>query len=68
MGYLSLIRILGAQFFAEVERRSGFAPHEIYFIDDKIENVAAARRRGWFADVWTGEKTLDELLEKAARS
>jgi len=51
------------EFFAEIERRSGFAPGEIFFIDDKIENVAAARRCGWGAAVWTGQNTLDELLE-----
>ena len=56
------------EFFAEVERRSGFAPDEIFFIDDKIENVEAARSSGWYAAVWTGENTLDELLKNAAQS
>ncbi len=56
------------EFFAEIEQRSGFAPNEIFFIDDKIDNVAAARSRNWHAAVWTGENTLDELLENAIRS
>jgi putative hydrolase of the HAD superfamily len=53
------------EFFAEIERRSGFAPDEIFFIDDKAENVAAARRRRWHAAVWTGEQTVSELLASA---
>ena len=56
------------QFFAEVERRSGFAPSEIFFIDDRIENIEAARNRGWCAAVWTGKNTLDDLLESAGVS
>jgi putative hydrolase of the HAD superfamily len=50
------------EFFAEVEQRSGFAADEIFFIDDRIDNVEAARRRRWRAAVWTGENTLDELI------
>ena len=56
------------QFFAEVERRSGFAPNEIFFIDDKIDNVEAAHNRRWRAALWTGKSTLEELLESAAQS
>lgn len=49
-------------FYAEIERRAGFAPEEIFFIDDKAKNVEAARRRGWGAAVWTGRDRLDALL------
>jgi putative hydrolase of the HAD superfamily len=52
------------EFFAEVEQRSGFGPDEIFFIDDRIDNVEAARRRRWRAAVWTGENTLDELIDR----
>jgi putative hydrolase of the HAD superfamily len=55
------------EFFGGIEQRSGFAPNEISFIDDKIDNVEAARRCGWRAAVWTGASTLDELLENAAQ-
>jgi putative hydrolase of the HAD superfamily len=55
------------EFFAEVEQRSGFAPNEIFFIDDKIDIVEAARTRHWRAEVWTGEETLNKLLENAAQ-
>lgn len=51
------------EFFAEIERRSGFAAKDIFFIDDRMENVEAARSCGWHATVWTGENTLDELLK-----
>ena len=53
------------EFFAEIERRTGLIPNEIFFLDDKIENVEAARTRHWHAAVWTGESTLDELLDSA---
>jgi putative hydrolase of the HAD superfamily len=56
------------QFFAEVERRSGFALHEIFFIDDKIDNVEAALKCRWHAALWTGKSTLEALLESAAQS
>lgn len=55
-------------FYAEIEQRTGFAPEEIFFIDDKIANVDAARRRCWRAAHWTGEERLDSLLEDAARA
>jgi putative hydrolase of the HAD superfamily len=54
------------EFFAQIEQRCGFAPDEIFFIDDKPENVAAAQSRRWHAAVWTGAHTLDELLRSAA--
>lgn len=57
-----------AEFFVEVEKRSGFAPNEIFFLDDMIKNVEAARCRGWRGAVWNGEKTLDELLADDAQS
>jgi putative hydrolase of the HAD superfamily len=53
------------EFYAEVERRSGYAPDEIFFIDDLIKNVDVARSRGWHAALWTGENTLEELLGNA---
>ena len=55
-------------FFAAVEERSGFAPEEIVFIDDKAENVEAARRRHWNAAVWTGKDALDQVLAAVIRS
>ncbi len=35
--------------YAAFEQATGFAPHEILFADDLIENVRAAEARGWTA-------------------
>ena len=48
-------------FYTAVQQRSGVAPHEIFFIDDRVENVAAARVCGWRAAVWTGNDTVDQM-------
>lgn len=52
-------------FYAEIERRTGFAPAELFFIDDKAANVEAARARGWAAAVWTGKDRLADLMAAA---
>ena len=39
-------------------------PHQVLFFDDKIENVAAARRRGWKAEVTSG---LREVRDASIR-
>ena len=51
-------------FYAEIEARTGFAPGDIFFIDDKAENVEAARARGWRAQVWTGRERLADVLAR----
>lgn len=53
------------EFFAAVERRTGFEPEELFFIDDRPENVEAARARGWHAAVWTGERRLADVMGEA---
>jgi len=50
------------EFFIEIERRTGFSPAEIFFLDDKIENLEAARRRQWHAALWSERNSLQELL------
>jgi len=54
-----------AEFFAAVEGRTGFEPENVFFIDDRAENVEAARARGWHAATWTGERRLADLLSEA---
>jgi len=54
------------EFFAEVERRTGFEPSEMFFIDDKLDNVQAARARGWNAALWTGNQRLEDVLRDEA--
>ncbi len=38
--------------YAAVERDSGLAPDALLFVDDKSENVEAARARGWHAHLF----------------
>jgi len=54
-----------AEFFQACETRSGFAPDEIFFIDDKAANVDAARALGWHAAVWTGDQSVTALMNQA---
>ncbi len=50
------------EFYAAIEARTGFAPADLFFIDDKAANVEAAQARGWRAAVWTGRERLADLL------
>jgi len=54
-----------AEFFRACEARSGVAPDEIFFIDDKAANVEAAKALGWHAAVWTGQETVTALMNQA---
>jgi putative hydrolase of the HAD superfamily len=48
--------------YAAVEARSGVAPAQIVFFDDLIENVLAARTRGWRAfEVTSREDPVAEM-------
>lgn len=51
-----------AQFFDRAAAIAGAAPEEIVLVDDTLVNVEAARRSGWSAVHWTGERPLDEEL------
>jgi putative hydrolase of the HAD superfamily len=53
------------EFFASIEARTGFKGAELFFIDDRLENVEAARLLGWRAALWTGEHRLDEVMVEA---
>ena len=52
-------------FYEAIEARTGFAPEELFFIDDREANVAAAQARGWGAAVWTGKERLADLMAAA---
>lgn len=52
-------------FYAGVEGRTGFEPHDIFFIDDRAANVDAALARGWRAALWTGTRSVRQLLGEA---
>jgi putative hydrolase of the HAD superfamily len=49
-------------FFKRIEDRTGLAPSDIFFIDDKAANVEAAQNVGWSAALWKPEIKLDDLL------
>ena len=53
------------EFYAAIEARTGYAPTDIFFIDDKAANVLAAQARGWKAAVWTGQDRLADLIARA---
>lgn len=54
-----------AGFYRSVEARTGLSPNAIFFIDDKPANVEGARACGWTAALWTGERTLRELIAES---
>ncbi|MGH9394912.1 MAG: HAD-IA family hydrolase [Terriglobales bacterium] len=51
--------------FAAAEAAAGCAPERILYFDDVPEFVAAARRRGWQAVLFTGPGALERALEAA---
>lgn len=48
--------------YAVLEGRSGRAPDDLFFIDDRAENVAAARARGWHAHQFKEAAALEAEL------
>jgi putative hydrolase of the HAD superfamily len=42
--------------------RTGYAPAELLLLDDRTDNVEAARAAGWGAALWTGRERLRDLL------
>ena len=51
--------------YALAERRFGYAPEAMLFIDDSLPNVEAARARGWSAHHFADAAGLEaELLER----
>ncbi len=50
------------QVLEERAERHGIAPNALFFIDDREENIAAARARGWRGHVFTGAAALEKEL------
>lgn len=48
--------------YRAVESGSGLAPQDLFFIDDKAENCAAAAARGWQVHHFTGPENLGPAL------
>ena len=53
-----------ARIYEIAEERFGHAPQELYFIDDRAENIAAARARGWHGHVFAGAGALETDLRR----
>ena len=51
--------------YALLEERSGYSGAELFFADDKPENVAAAEARGWRGHVFTGPEAFAAALRGA---
>jgi putative hydrolase of the HAD superfamily len=49
-------------FYRAVESAARLGAESIFFIDDRIENVMAARDCGWAAALWTNGKTVRDLM------
>jgi putative hydrolase of the HAD superfamily len=49
-------------FYKRVELRTGFKPEDIFFIDDRPANVAAAHECGWGAALWKRDVALKSLI------
>jgi putative hydrolase of the HAD superfamily len=53
-----------AQFYKCIEARMSFGAKDLFFIDDKKENVEGALACGWNAVLWTGNDTVRSLLRR----
>ncbi len=51
--------------FALVASKAGVDPGRCLFIDDRLDNVEAARRAGFHAEVFTSQAALEDLLQGA---
>ena len=51
--------------YEDVERRTGRAPQELLFFDDRPVNVDGALQRGWQAHLWAGLEPARDVLVAA---
>ena len=52
-------------FYQAVAARTGLAAGDLLLIDDRADNVDAARACGWGAVLWDGRRRLDDLLPRS---
>ncbi len=52
----------GAKIYAESARLAGASPGEIFFTDDRADNVAGAKQAGWDAVVFESAEQLNAAL------
>ena len=60
--YLAGVMKPHADIYAEAERRFGLVPAATVFIDDRADNIEAARARGWAGIVHSGHDSTREAL------
>lgn len=53
-----------AHIYSEAARQSGHDPSRIFFTDDRAENVAAAKKAGWMAEVFVNADRLMETVDR----
>ncbi len=51
-------------FYREIERRTGYAPPDLALVDDRLDNVEAARACGWRGLLWDGSRRLRDVLHE----
>jgi 2-haloacid dehalogenase len=51
-----------ARIYAALEKGCGIAPEQLLFTDDRDENIAAARARGWQTHLFKGPQGLADTL------
>lgn len=51
-------------FFHAAAARTGYAPPELLLLDDRAENVEAARAAGWGGTLWSGEEPLAAVIDR----
>ena len=50
------------QLYAALERRAGLSGQDLLFIDDRADNIAAARALGWHGHLFTDADALEADL------
>ncbi|MEP5762203.1 MAG: HAD family phosphatase [Litoreibacter sp.] len=50
------------QIYQQVEDQCGFEPETLLFVDDRVENIEAARKRGWHGHIFTDAQGWAEAL------
>jgi len=54
-----------ARFYSFAENATGYRPDELIMVDDKLENVEAAKASGWLAVHWFGSEGLSAILQRS---
>jgi glucose-1-phosphatase len=52
-----------AHIYREAERQCGFSPSQIFFTDDRAENVEAAQNAGWSAELFVNADRLMKTIQ-----